>query len=65
MRAYLNFEQGLAYAIAELIRLYDEPTMALSILRNSGISIDNLREGHVSKYDLKVIEKAIKQKEPR
>ena len=57
----LNFEQGLAYAIAELIRLYDEPTMAIEILKNSGYSFKQLKEANVAKYDLDIIKKALRK----
>ena len=57
-----NFEQGLAYAIAELIRLYDEPTMAISILENSGVDIEDLKKAGVVEYDLKTIKKALRNK---
>ena len=56
----LNFEQGLAFALGELIRSYDEPSIATYILKSSGITYEQLREKNVSDYDLKVIKKALK-----
>ena len=57
-----NFEQGLAFIIAELIRRHDQPTMAVSILEQSGFTIEQLKEAGVVKYDLKTIKKALRNK---
>ena len=60
----LCFEQGLAYAIAEIIRMHDEPTIAIDILKNSGLTFKELKIAGTIKYDLDVIEKAIKKQSP-
>lgn len=56
----LNFEQGLSYAVARLIREYDQPSIALEILKSSGTTIQDLEKAGVDKYDLGVIKKAQK-----
>ena len=55
----LNFEQGLAYALGELIRQYDEPSIAIDILNQSGFTYEKLKESNVVGCDLKVIRKAL------
>ena len=59
-RKKLKFEQGLAYVIAELIRNYDEPTIALEILKSSGFTYKELKQAGVETYDLEIIKKELK-----
>ena len=61
-RVELNFEQGLAFALGELIRSYDESSIALFILKSSGLTYEQLKEGNVSHYDLRIIKKALEGK---
>ncbi len=53
----LNFTQGFCCAVAELIRSHDEPTIALSLLTDAGITPKHIKQSKVDKYDLKEIEK--------
>ena len=47
-----KFIQGLAWAVAELNRGHDEPTMCQDVLLASGYSIDDLIWADVDDFDL-------------
>jgi len=53
------FYQGFAVAIADLMRHYDQPTMALNIMKENGITFKQLKKAHCSDFDLKVIQQAL------
>ena len=38
----LGFDQGFAAAIADVVRLYDQPTIALNVCRSNGYSAEDL-----------------------
>lgn len=44
-----QFEYGVIYAVSTLIRVHDEPSLALDILKESGIDI---KKPNATKYDL-------------
>lgn len=52
----LEFQQGVIYAVSTLIRIHDEPGMALDILKESGIDIEKV---DAPKYDLAPIYEAL------
>lgn len=45
----IDFENGVIYAVSTLIRIHDEPSIALDILKESGIDIT---KSSAPKYDL-------------
>ena len=49
------FYRGYALAIASLIRLYDQPTVALGIMDCDGITIEDFEESDVDELELKCI----------
>ena len=59
------FYQGFAVAIADLMRHYDQPTMALNIMKENGITFKQLKKAHCSDFDLKVIQQALAGKEEK
>lgn len=42
-----DFATGVVYALARLVELYDQPDMANSILRESGVDVS-----HACEYDV-------------
>jgi len=43
-----NFEAGVVYALARLVEMFDQPTMANSILKESGVDVRNAHEYDVA-----------------
>jgi hypothetical protein len=43
-----------------LIREFDEPSIGMDILRESGLSYEDLKKAKVAEYDLQVIREEIK-----
>jgi len=58
-----DFYQGVALAIAYLIKAHDQPTMAMDILKANGISVNKLLSHGLDEYDAKEIRK-LKQSPP-
>jgi hypothetical protein len=56
-----DFVQGIACALAALIRDHDQPTIAISILRGLGVTASDLRGSGVETYDLTPIMGAMRQ----
>ena len=54
-----QFLHGLAFAVAELVRTHDQPTMARDIIKGGGFELDHFKKARVDEYDLKEIEKAL------
>ena len=52
------FYHGVALALATLIRSYDQPSMAVDILKSNGISIEDLCDAKVDAFDLRPLRKA-------
>jgi len=50
-----NFNDGVVYAAARLIEMHDQPTMALEIIEQAGITHDELRK--CNEYDLAFLRK--------
>ena len=42
-----GFATGVVYALARLIEIHDEPSMAMDILRESGVNVR-----HATEYDV-------------
>lgn len=52
-----KFEDGIIYALARMIDIYDEVTMAYAILHESGVDLTKIKSD-----DAKIVRKAGKQK---
>jgi hypothetical protein len=50
--------RGFGAAIADLIRDYDQPTMAVQIARSNGLSLTHFEIAGCDKFDLEPIRKA-------
>jgi hypothetical protein len=48
-----TFEQGVVWACARLVEMYDQPTMAASILREAMLNDSDLRR--CAEYDLAIL----------
>jgi hypothetical protein len=55
-----GFTQGVAICVAEIVRLYDEPTMAEEIALMAGLNLSLCRKAGVQEFDLKELRKVIK-----
>lgn len=55
------FHYGVACALGTLIRSYDEPTIAASIIRLNGIKLSDFKKAEVNEFDLKPIRKALRE----
>lgn len=51
-----DFENGVVYALSTLIRIHDDPSIALDVLKESGIDIT---KSSAPKYDLAPIYDAL------
>lgn len=51
-----EFIQGVAWAIAELNRGHDEPTMCADIIKATGFELEDFEAASVAPYDLKEIQ---------
>lgn len=56
--------QGIAIALASLNRMHDQPTMVCDVLRGFSITLDDLRQAGVERYDLDEIRKCLAQGGP-
>lgn len=56
------FLRGFAVALAELIRLHHQPSIAVSIMRSNGITLGMLRAAKVDGFDLSVLAKEVKSR---
>jgi hypothetical protein len=60
------FLQGFSIVIGSLIRDYDEPSMALDIMRNNGLTLKYLKSfGNVDAFDFDPIKKAWRKSKRR
>ncbi|MCU7840842.1 MAG: hypothetical protein KZQ94_15870 [Candidatus Thiodiazotropha sp. (ex Troendleina suluensis)] len=50
-----DFARGVVYALARVVEMYDEPTVARSVLDEASISNDDLRK--CAEYDLAFLRK--------
>jgi hypothetical protein len=55
---------GVGYAVAEVQRLHDEPTIACDVARAAGLSFDDFKKAGMAPYDLKTLRKIL-PKTPR
>lgn len=53
------FLHGWACALADLNRLYDQPTMVEDVMRCGGITVKDLRAAGVDDYDIREIVRCI------
>ena len=49
-----DFAAGVVYALARIIEMYDEPTMAKNLLRESGVDVR-----HAAEYDVEHLRRSI------
>lgn len=50
-----SFDAGVVWACSILVRLYDQPSMAIDIFQEAGISMNHLRQ--MAEYDLAPLRK--------
>ena len=50
-----EFNQGVVWAVARIIEMHDEPTVALDVLEEANISKENMSK--LCEYDLAIIRK--------
>lgn len=55
-----GFRYGVAIALADLNRMFDQPTMVSEVLGNFGYTIAMLKTAGVETYDLKELRKALR-----
>jgi hypothetical protein len=55
-----DFIQGYACAMAQLIRLHGEPSMARDLINCGGFTLDDFKKAECDEYDLKPIEELLK-----
>lgn len=53
-----EFVCGFAIALAELIRLHDEPTLARDVIDGNGYALNDFERAGVDRYDLIELRKA-------
>ena len=53
-----EFTRGFAAAVATLIRAFDQPGMAIEIVRSNGLSLADFQRADVEDFDLLPIRKA-------
>ena len=53
------FTRGYACALADWIRLFNDPSTAAQVLHHSGIKLEHLEEAGVEPYDLDELRTAI------
>ena len=51
-----DFTKGFSCVIADLIRVYDQPTLAIGIMNANGVTVEDMRKSGVIKADLWLIE---------
>lgn len=56
---------GVGYTLAEVQRLYDQPSVVAEIARNAGLTIEDFRRAKVDPYDLKSLRKCLPPKPRR
>lgn len=54
-----GFVAGIAYALATLNKLYDQPTMCAAVLSESGLKVEDFR--HVDDFDGQEIRRIYRQ----
>lgn len=54
----IGFAQGIVYALARIIDMYDQPSMASEIFKESGLKRGDLKK--VSEYDLSILRKEVR-----
>lgn len=60
-----SFYQGFAIAIGSLAREHGEPAKAVDIMHCNGVTLAQLKQAGVAKFDLDAIEKEWNMMEPR
>jgi hypothetical protein len=54
------FRQGVGLALAEVNRMFDQPTIVRSVMDGMGLSLGQLRTAGVDDYDLRELRKAFR-----
>ena len=57
-KKYGDFYCGFAVGLGCLIRDFDQPSMAINIMENNGVTFLDLKKAGVEPFDLKPIRKA-------
>ncbi len=57
MNEKYRFAHGITYAVARLVEMYDQPLMALEILKSAGLSNEELKS--CAESDLSILRKEI------
>ena len=52
-----GFIQGIGYAVAELLRAHDDPTIAGDVAGAAGLDYSDFKRAGVDEYDLKTLRK--------
>jgi hypothetical protein len=52
-----GFTQGVGYAVAEVVRAHDQPTMAADVAMAAGFTYREYMVSGLSEYDLKTLRK--------
>jgi hypothetical protein len=52
-----GFRQGIGYAVAEVIRSHDNPTIAVDLAGAAGYDYNDFKNAGVDEYDLKTLRK--------
>lgn len=55
------FMEGFAIALADLVRMYDQPTMAANVIAGHGFTLKDFRG--IDAYDMNVIRRLFKTEE--
>lgn len=54
-----GFAQGVAWAVQVLLEHFQQETVALGLLTESGLTVDDLEEAGADEYDVAPIRKAL------
>lgn len=57
-----SFAQGVALALADLNRKFDQPAMVADVLEETGLTIKQLRAAGVEEHDLRELKKCLRKK---
>lgn len=56
-----SFRQGVGLALAEVNRMFDQPTIVRSVLDSMGLSVGQIQTAGVDDYVLKELRKAVRR----
>lgn len=55
---------GYAIAVAEIVRMHDEPTIAADVINGSGFKLSDFESAGLDDYDLREIRKLFRYEAP-